>query len=373
MKKNWKKSQKSFFVGTVLTIVLGSILAGCSSSQQTASSQEKTVNQATSGLEEKLDSELNVFNWSNYLPQSVIDKFEKKYGVRVNYNTYASNEEMLAKIGLRSTGFDIAVASDYMVDIMRKQKLIQEIDMTKIPNFKNIGDEYKNLSFDPGNKYTVPYMWGDAMIAVNTDKVKDPIKGYKDLWNPKLKNSLVVLDDQRALIGAALKTLGHSMNETDPKVLEQAKVELKKLLPNIKAFDSDSPKTLLINGEASVGLIWGAEASLAKKENPKIQFVLPEEGMYLWQDNFVIPKDAPHKKTAEAFINFILDVENSAEISKTLPYANPNMEARKLLDKSALEDISVYPPKEDLAKGEHLQDLGETTKIYDRIWSELKH
>lgn len=358
--------RKRLFVGTVLTLVLGIILAGCSNSQQPSNTKETPTG------EEKLDSELNVFNWSNYLPQPVIDKFEKEYGVKVNYNTYSSNEEMLAKLSVGATGFDLAVASDYMVDIMKKQKLIQEINMEKIPNFINIGDEYKNLSFDPGNKYTVPYMWGDAVIAVNTDKVKFPIKGYEDLWNPELKNSLVVLDDQRAIIGAALKTLGHSMNEKDEKVLEQAKEKLKTLVPNIKAYDSDSPKTLLINGEASVGLIWGAEASLAKKENPNIQVVLPEEGMYLWQDNFVIPKDAPHKKTAEAFINFLLDVENSAEISKTLPYANPNLEARKLLDKSALEDIAVYPPKEEVAKGEHLQDLGETTRIYDRIWSEVK-
>lgn len=363
MRRQWKKL---FAAAAVLTLTAGSVLAGCSAGPDSGGKQ------TVSGQEEKLDSELNVFNWSEYLPQTVIDKFEKKYGVKVNYNTYSSNEEMLAKLSAGATGFDLAVASDYMVDIMKKQDLIQPIDLDQIPNFKNIGEEFKNLSFDPYNKYTVPYMWGAVVIVVNTEKVKDPIKGYKDLWNPDLKNSLVVLDDQRAIIGAVLKKMGRSMNEKDEKILEQAKQELRKLTPNIKAYDSDSPKTLLINGEAAVGLVWGAEASLARKENPKLQVVLPEEGMYLWQDNFVIPKDAPHKKTAEAFVNFILDPEISAEISKAFPYANPNMEAHKLLDKTILEDIAVYPPKAELAKGEHLQDLGDATRIYDRIWSEVK-
>ncbi|MEX2462258.1 MAG: spermidine/putrescine ABC transporter substrate-binding protein [Paenibacillaceae bacterium] len=350
--------KKSLLLWVMLTLVFGTILAGCSSKKQ----------QTSDGL----DTELNLFNWSEYLPQSVLDKFKEKYGVKVNYTTYSSNEEMLAKLSAGAAGFDLAVSTDYMVDIMKKQNLLQEIDMSSIPNIKNIGDEFKNLSFDPGNKYTVPYMWGDAVIAVNSDKVKEPIKGYKDLWNPAFKNSIVVLDDQRAIIGAALKKNGHSMNEKDEKILEQAKQDLKQLAPNIKAYDSDSPKTLLINGEASIGLVWGAEASLAMKENPKILVVLPEEGMYIWQDNFVIPKGAPHKKTAEVFINFILDPEISAEISKAFPYANPNVEAKKLMDKSVLEDVAVYPPNEEVAKGEHLQDLGDVTKIYDRIWSEVK-
>lgn len=366
-------SNKKVFMGLIkwslLFLLLVSILTGCSGNNSTGGEK------ATSGeqkQEAKLDGELNLFNWSEYLPQSVLDKFEKKYGVKVNYSTYSSNEEMLAKLMAGTSQYDLAVSSDYMVEIMRKQGLIQEIDMANIPNFKNIGDQFKNQSFDPGNKYTVPYMWGDAVIAINTDKVKKPVTGYKDLWDPALKNSMVVLDDQRALIGITLKKLGYSLNETDEKKLQQAKEELKKLTPNIKAYDSDSPKTLLINGEAAVGYVWGAEASLARKENPKIKTILPEEGMYLWQDNFVIPKDAPNKKTAEAFINFIMEPEISAEISKEFPYANPNLAAHQYIDKEILNDIAVYPPKEDLAKGEHLKDIGETTRLYDQIWSEIK-
>lgn len=361
-----KKSFKTMLLASGLLVFVAVLAAGCGSKPDAGPKQEAQKQ------DEKLSGELNVFNWSEYLPQTVIDKFEQKYGVKVNYSTYSSNEEMLAKLMAGASQYDLSVSSDYMVEIMTKKGLIQEIDMKNVPNFKNIGDDFKNQSFDPGNKYTVPYMWGDAVIAVNTEKVTKPVTSYKDLWDPSFKNSLVVLDDQRAIIGAALKKLGYSLNETDEKKLEQAKEELKNLTPNIKAYDSDSPKTLLINGEAKAGLVWGAEAALARKENPNIKAVLPVEGMYLWQDNFVIPKGAQHKRNAEAFINFILEPENSAEISKEFPYANPNLAAHPLIDKETLSDPAVYPPKEDLAKGEHLKDLGDVTAIYDKIWSEIK-
>lgn len=345
----------------VLVIAL-SLLAGCGGGEKSDGAGEG----------QKISGELNLFNWSEYMPQSVIDKFEEKYGVKVNYGTYSSNEEMLAKLMAGASQYDLTVASGYMVDIMAKKGLLQEVDFNYIPNFKNIGDEYKNTEFDPGNKFSVPYMWGGSVIAVNTDKVTIPITGYKDLWDPSLKNSLVVLDDHREIIGMALMKLGYSSNETDEKKLEEAKEELKKLIPNIKAYDSDSPKTLLINGEAKAGLVWGAEAYLAQQENPSIKPVLPEEGISLWQDSFVIPKDAPNKRAAEEFINFILDPEISAEISKEFPYANPNMAAHQFIDKKVLENPAVYPPAEALAKGEYIKDVGEATAIYDRIWSEIK-
>lgn len=354
-----KKIPGSFFV--VLLVVMSMfLLAGCGGS---------TGNKQAA---EQKDTELNLFIWSEYIPQSVIDKFEKRYGIKVNYTTYSSNEEMLAKLSAGASQYDLSVATDYMVEILHKQELMQPLELSNIPNFKNIGDEFKNTAADPGNKYTVPYMWGAVPIAVNTEKVKAPVTSYKDLWRPEFENSLVVLDDQRAIIGAALKKLGYSLNETDPAKLEQAKAELKKLMPNIKSFDSDSPKTLLINGEAKAALVWGAEVSLAARENKNIKVVFPEEGMYLWQDNFFVPKGAPHKKAAELFINFILEPEISAEISQAFPYANPNVAAHSLIDKAIMEDKAVYPPKEELAKGEHLRDVGEATTIFDRIWSEVK-
>lgn len=347
-------------------LLLGSIFTGCNSLPSSLISTSKS--EALSSDEDVL----NVFNWSEYLPESVIKDFEAKYNIKVNYMTYSSNEEMLARIMAGDDIFDISVASDYMVDVMRKQKLMEEIDANNIPNLKNIGTEFMNLSFDPGNKYSAPYMWGTGVIAVNTNLVPGTITSYSDLWDVKFKNSLVVLDDQRALIGIALKKLGYSINETDPVKLDQAKGELLKLKANIKTFDSDSPKTQLINGQATAGYMWGAEAALAQKENKDIKVIFPKEGMYLWQDNFVIPKGALHKKNAEAFINFILDPKVSAEISKSFPYANPNIAAHQYIDKSILNNTAVYPTDSELKKGERIKDLGDATKLYDKIWTEVR-
>jgi spermidine/putrescine transport system permease protein len=350
----------------VLSLLLSvSISTGCSS-------LPSSLTKSSSSTTDSTENVLNVFNWSEYLPDSVLKEFEAKYKIKVNYLTYSSNEEMLARIMAGDDIFDISVASDYMVDVMRKQKLLEEINMSNVPNIKNIGAEFKNLSFDPGNKYSVPYMWGTAVIAVNTAKISGNITSFSDLWDSKFKNSLVVLDDERALIGIALKKLGYSINETDPARLEQARQELLKLKAHIKFFNSDSPKTPLINGDAAAGYLWGAEAFLAEKENKNIKTFFPKEGMYLWQDNFVIPKGAEHKKNAEIFINFILDAKVSAEISAVFPYANPNEASHQYIDKSILDNTTVYPSASEIQKSERIKDLEDVTKLYDKVWAAVR-
>jgi spermidine/putrescine transport system permease protein len=320
----------------------------------------------------KNEQTLNLFNWSEYLPQSVIDKFEQTYGIKVNYSTYSSNEEMLAKIMAGGSSYDLAVASDYMVEVLQKSNLLEPIEKDTLSNVKNLDEATLGLPFDPENKYSLPYMWLGVTIGYDQTKVSKPITGYADLWDPEFKNSLVVLDDQRIIIGMALKKLGYSINTTDPKALAEAKAELEKLTPNIKAFDSDSPKTLLINGEAKAGLAWGAEISLAKRDNENIVPVLAKEGLILQQDNFVIPKDAPNKEAAKLFMDFIMQPEISAEISAEFPYANPNKAAFPLIDEDILNDIAVFPPAKEKATGEYLKDIGSSMVDFDNIWSDIK-
>lgn len=316
---------------------------------------------------------LNVFNWSEYLPQSVIDKFEQTYNIKVNYSTFSSNEEMLAKIMAGGSQYDLTVASDYMVEIMKKQNLLEELNKENLPNLKNMGAQFMNLPFDEGNKYSVPYMWLAGIIAVDTSKVPgDSIQSYADLWKPEFKSSITLLDDERVIIGMTLKKLGYSMNDTNPEALEKAKEELKKLQVNIKAYDSDSPKTMLINGESKAIFAWGAEGSLAKREKESVKMVIPKEGLFLQQDNFVIPKDAKNVRAAELFMNFIMEPEISAEISKEFPYGNPNTAAYPYIDEEIMMDEGIYPPEEELKRGEYLKDIGEDIKLYDDIWSEVK-
>lgn len=322
--------------------------------------------------DQKLAKELNIFNWSEYLPQSIIDQFEKEYGVKVNYDTYSSNEELLSKLMAGGTQYDLIVPSDYMVDIMIKQGLLAPLDKNNIPNLKNLDPQFLNQYFDPGNKYSVPYMWGTVGITYNKAKVKNPPTSWADLWNPAYRGRVVMLNDSREVIGAALQLLGYSKNETDPAKLAQAKAKLKELLPNVKSFDSDSPKTLFLNGEVWIGQTWSGEAALAYQENPDIGYVLPKEGGGRFLDSMAIPKGAPHKYTAEVFINFLLRPEISAELSKAFPYGNPNKAALEILPEDLKKNPASYPPAEAVNRAEWNKDVGDATALFDRIWTEVK-
>ncbi len=360
---NPTKRSGKYIVLFIMTLIVATFAAGCGKS---SSSGEEAGSKDNDG------GELNLFIWSEYMPDRVIKQFENETGIKVNYNVYSSNEEMLAKISAGAAGYDISVASDYMVEIMKKQNLLESINKDNIPNMSNLDEQFLNPTFDPGNEHSVPYMWGNVVIAINKDVVKKDINSYEDLWDPEFKNSLVVLDDQRILIGIGNKLQGESMNSTDSKVIQKSKDLLIDLLPNIKAYDSDSPKTMLVNGEAKAGIVWGGEAYLASTENSSIVTVLPEEGTNIWMDNFVIPKGAPNQKNAEAFIDFILQPEASAEISKDFPYANPNLAAHEFINDDILNDPAVYTPKEFLDKSEFFTDIEDAILEYDRVWSEIK-
>ncbi|PKM50982.1 MAG: ABC transporter permease [Firmicutes bacterium HGW-Firmicutes-7] len=327
---------------------------------------------STSGCKKEETRELNFFNWTEYMPQELIDKFQKETGIKVNYSTYSSNEEMYAKVTAAPGVYDMVVATDYMVDIMVKQSMLEEINKDNIAKIGNYGAAYMDQSFDPGNVYTLPYMAGSVLMVYNKTMIDKPIETYADFWDESLKDNTVVLDDQRAIIGMALKKLGYSINETDEAILALAVEELKTLKRNIKAFDSDSPKSLLISGEVAAGYVWSAEAVLAQNENSNLVVVIPEEGTYLFQDNFAIPKGAKNKDEAEAFINFMLDPENGKVFSESRPYSNPNAAVLELLSEDMKNNKAVYPPDSFFEVSEFVLDLGETTLVYDEMWTKFK-
>jgi spermidine/putrescine transport system permease protein len=346
----------------------GSESSGNGSSENSSSSDSGASNGSSgTGDEEKV---VNVFNWSEYLPTSVIEKFEEETGIKVNYDTYSSNEEMMAKLSAGNTGYDISVASTYFIEIMRKQDMLQPLDKDEIPNIKNIGENFLGTDADPNDEFSVPYMWGKAVIAYNSELVDEEVTEYEDLFRDEFENGLVLLDDQRTILGAMLSMLGYSQNSTSEDEINAARDKLIELRKNIKAFDSDSPKTLLVSEEVKAGIVWGAEAVLAQSEKPAIKIVYPKKGMNLWQDNFVIPKAAPHPSNAHKFIDFILRPEISAEISEEYPYGNPNTEALKLLPEDIKKSLEV--PQEALDNGEYNIDVGDATRLYDRAWSEVK-
>ena len=341
----------------VITAMLVTMLAGCGSK----SSEGK-------------NGELNIFIWTEYVPDSVIEKFEKETGIKVNVSTYSSNEDMLAKVKSESEGtYDIVQPSDYMVEQMASQGMLEELKTDELKNLSNIGESYLNPSYDPGNKYSVPYQGGVAGIAVNTSKVKKDITSYDDLFDSSLKNSIVALDDYRAVIGMTARSMGYSMNETDPAVLSKIQDKLLTLKNNVKLYDSDSPKSALISGDCTVGYVWSAEIALAMEENPDIKVVYPTEGAYLFMDNWAIPKGTKNYDNAMKFIDFMLDAENAQMVLEEFPYLSPNTKAVEAMGDDYSKNEAKNPPAEVIKKGEYVKNLdADTLKIYDEMWTKLK-
>ncbi len=346
------------FIG--LVAVLAMILSACGQSQEAS-------------------KELNLYAWSEYIPQQMLDDFTAKYGIKVNYDTYSSNEEMLAKLQAGASGYDVVVPSDYTVAIMIKQGMLDALDMSKIPNFANVDPQFTNQYYDPGNKYSVPYQWGTTALVYDKTRVPFEPKSWADLWDPRFAGRLVVLDDEREMIGMSLQTLGYDKNSTDPAQLDQAEKKLVELKPNILLFNSDDPESSLITGETWAGLVYNGNASLAYQADPNIVYICPTEGCGLWFDNLVVPKEAPHFDAAMLFLNFVLDTKESTLITKEFPYSNPNKAALEYLktnDPDAYEAYMSFAgtnPSADFLKGAVLiRDVGSATTLYDQLWTDFK-
>lgn len=319
------------------------------------------------------DNVVNVLNWSSYIPDSVIRDFEKETNIKVNYGTYSSNEELLAKISSAKEGtYDLIFPSDYMVELMKNRDIIDVLDKSKLTNLKNINPNYLNLDYDYTNIYSIPFIAATVVIAVNTDNVKENITSYNDLLNSKYKNNIVLIDDQRIIIGMALLALGYDMNETDEDKLKEAKDWLLKLKDNVKAFDSDSPKTFLISKEVDIGVLWNAEAAIAMQENSSIKTIYPKEGFALSIDNFAIPKGAKNKDNAYKFIDYILRPEVMQKIIEAYPYKNVNLETDKLLSADYLNNNASNISDESIKNGIFVKNIGDYIKLYDKIWAQIK-
>ena len=317
--------------------------------------------------------ELNILNWSSYIPDEVIKEFEVKTNIKVNYSTYSSNEELLAKLSSAKIGtYDLIFPSDYMVEIMRERNLIEKIDYSKLNNLSNINSTYLNLKYDINNEYSIPFIAATTLISVNKDIIKDDIKSYNDLLNHKYKNEIVLIDDQRIIIGMALLANGYDMNSCDPNELEVAKEWLLKLKDNLKAYDSDSPKNFLITKEASIAVLWNAEAALAKMENDNIVNIFPNEGFALSIDNFAIPKNASNKDELYKFIDYILDPYVMKKIIESYPYKNINKKTDMLLDDKYLNNNASNIDDNVIKKGIFVNNIGESIKLYDKIWAYIK-
>jgi len=317
---------------------------------------------------------ITVYNWGDYIDEALIEQFEKETGIKVIYETFDSNEAMMTKIEQGGTNYDIAVPSEYMIDKMRQEDLLYPLDHNKLPNLKNIDERFMDLPFDPQNKYSVPYFWGTVGIVYNP-KLIDGMKftSWNDLWDPRLRNEILLIDGAREVIGMGLNSLEFSLNDTNEDHLLAAKNKLDTLTPNVKAIVGDEIKMLLANEEAAVGLVWSGDASEIMYENEDLDYVVPKEGSNLWFDNMVIPKTAKNIDGAHQFINFMLDPKVGAQNTEYVGYSTPNKAALEHLPKEITEDERFYPAPELTKKLEVYENLGKKNLArYNELFLQFK-
>ncbi|WP_264289332.1 spermidine/putrescine ABC transporter substrate-binding protein PotD [Duffyella gerundensis] len=317
---------------------------------------------------------LYFYNWTEYVPPGLLEQFTKETGIKVIYSTYESNETLYAKLKTWKDGaYDLIVPSTYFVAKMRNEGMIQKIDKSALSNFHNLDPNLLNKPFDPNNDYSIPYIWGATAIGVNSDAI-DPksVTRWADLWKPEYKQSLLMTDDAREVFQVALRKLGLSGNSTDPKEIEAAYNELRKLMPNVLTFNSDNPGNPYMEGEVNLGMVWNGSAYVARQAGTPLQIVWPEEGGIFWMDSLAIPANAKNKAGALKLINFLLRPDVAAKVAETIGYPTPNLAAKKLLPAEVANDPSLYPPEAVIQKGEWQNDVGEASVLYETLFQKLK-
>jgi spermidine/putrescine transport system permease protein len=313
---------------------------------------------------------LHLFAWSEYVPKEVIDGFTKETGIPVDYEVYESNEAMLSKLAPGSAQYDVIQPSEYMVEHLIKRKMVAPLDSAQIPNLSNLLPEFQNLAYDPGNQYSVPYMSGTVGIIVNTDKVKDPVRGYADLFQEKYRKRIIALDDNREMVSWAFATKSIAINDMTPENLAKVKPLLRDWVKMVKKFESNDPKALLLREEVDLGIVYSGDAAKLIDQDKRFKYVLPAEGAHRFIDNLCIPAASKNKEAAHKFINYVLRPDVSKMISDKFPYTNPNAAARKLLSDGQRANPASYPP--GAGNLELFRDIGKGNADVSVLMTELR-
>ncbi|MDQ0221813.1 ABC transporter substrate-binding protein [Streptococcus moroccensis] len=335
----------SFFAGILaIILILWGISAGMTAQKDSGST-----------------GKLVIYNWGDYIDPDLLDEFTAETGIQVDYQTFDSNESMYTKIKQGGTTYDIAVPSEYMISKMIEEGMLLPIDHSQITGMENLGEEFVDQSFDPANKYSIPYFWGTLGIIYNSSMVEEEPLEWEDLWKEEYRNKIMLIDGAREGMGIGLQTLGYSLNSNDPAQLQEAADKLYDLTPNIKAIVADEIKGYMIQEEAAVAVSFSGEASEMLDGNENLVYVVPSKGSNLWFDNIVIPKTAKNIDGAHAFITFMLRPENALRNAEYVGYSTPNNVAKDMLDEETREDQAFYP------SGETLDNL----EVYDNLGKEL--
>jgi len=326
----------------------------------------------------QLASELHFFNWADYMDENILTQFEEECGVKVIMDIYAGNEDMIAKVQAGNSGYDMVIPSDYAVQIMVNAGLLRPLDMANIPNVANIKPSLMGMYYDPENTYSIPYQWGTTGIAYNTTVFPEAPDSWAAIFDPALacehKGFVLMLDDEREAIGAVLKYLGYSYNDTDPAHQAEAQKVLLAQKECLAGYTSENYIQALAAEEVVIAHAWSGGTALARSENPNVAYVIPKEGGAIYMDNMSIPVDAPNPYTAEVFINYLLNPEIGAQLSNYIYYFTPNAAAEPLLDEIYTELLTsggMMVDDEILSRLEWIK-RDEKSIIFSDTWTAVK-
>jgi len=315
--------------------------------------------------------ELAIYNWGTYIAPQLLTQFEEQYGVKVRYDEFDNDDELLNNLRVGST-YDLIVPSDTLIPLMRSEGLLARLNHQNIPNLANLASEFSNPSYDPQNRYSVPYQWGTIGIGYNIQKTGRELTSWRDLFEPQFKGRVGILDDYNLALGIILLMLGYSPNSVNVVHLEEARDFLMTQLKQV-VIVGDVGQDYLVRGELDVVVEFNGDIAQLMRDNPNIRFVIPEEGGYIFVDAMAIPAAAPNKDLAELFINFILDPQNGATLSNEIRYGSPNLASYTFLNPDDLLDPVIYPP-DDVERRLFYQAFidAQTNRLYAEIWEAFR-
>ena len=316
------------------------------------------------------NNKLNIYNFSDYLSPEVVKDFEKQTGIEVSQDYYTNNEEMLSKLQMGVSGYDLIVPTGYMVKIMQSKGLLAPINGNNIGNLKYINPKFRFLPFDPTGNYSIPYAYGFTSIVYNSELIKDTVDSWKALWNNKYKDNILMTDNMLEVFWVANRILGQPF-DTDPAKLKNALDLLLLQKPLLKKYESNTTRELMLNGDVSIAMTWNGLIARLNTAESKFKLAMPKEGIPFFVDNLCIPASAPHKENAEKFINFLLDPVNSARNIEMIQYPMPNEQARSLLDPSLRNNQIMFPNLSEISSLELIEDKGDFNKQVDKAWTDL--
>ena len=326
------------------------------------------------GCSKKEQEQINFFNYGENIDDETIKEFEKTYNIKVNMETFDDMEAMYQKINSGAGKYDVVLVSDALMPRMIEKGLVQKLNKDNIPNISQMDKQYLDLDIDPGNQYSVPYMFGTVGLIYNKDVVKEKVDSWDILWDEKYKDQIFMFDTYRDTMGAALKKLGYSLNTQKPEEIEAAKqllLEQRKLVNPIYGVDNGT--TMIPAGESDINMIWSGEGLNLQDEYPNLVYVVPEEGANFWIDSLCIPKNAKNLEGAEKFINFVSDKEAALRIADEIGYTTPNKEARMMQPEEVRNNPNAYMPEEIMKRCEFYVDFpSDVKKIYDDAWIQIK-